>query len=76
MQKLVTIYLDREGYRTPGKRSPEQSHGTVQEHLEKYLDAGWEIKEITGTGGGGGGTASVGGIAVGCGWVVVLLEKL
>jgi hypothetical protein len=43
-------YLDREGYRVSGKRSPEQSQGTVQEHLEKHLEAGWEIKEITGGG--------------------------
>ena len=72
MQKLVTIYLDREGYRIPGQRSPGQSHDIVQEHLEKYLDSGWEIKAITGAGGGGGGD----GGAAGCGWVVVLLEKL
>lgn len=71
MQKLVTIYLDREGYRIRGERSPEQSHGIVEEHLEDYLAAGWEIKSIAGA--GGGGTESVGGL--GCGWVVVLLEK-
>lgn len=71
MQKLITIYLDREGYRIRGERSPDQSHGIVEEHLEDYLAAGWEIKSIAG-GGAGGGT-SVGGL--GCGWVVVLLEK-
>ncbi|MFB2976502.1 hypothetical protein [Microseira sp. BLCC-F43] len=71
MQKLVTIYLDREGYRILGKRSPEQSHGIVQEHLEDYLAAGWEIKSIAGGGAGAGeGTGSIG-----CTWVVVLLEK-
>ncbi|KAM3100818.1 hypothetical protein ACKFKG_00330 [Phormidesmis sp. 146-35] len=73
MQKLVTIYLDREGYRIPGKRSPEQSHGTVQEHLEDYLAAGWEIKSITGAGGGGAGDSVN---PHGSGWIAVLLEKL
>lgn len=70
MQKLVTIYLDREGYRMSGRRSPSQSHGTVQEHLENYLAEGWSIKSIAGAGGGGAGSTEVG-----CGWVVVLLEK-
>lgn len=68
MQKLVTIYLDQEGYRIQGQRGLAQSHGIVQEHLDKYLDMGWEVKAITGAGGGGANT--------GCGWVVVLLEKL
>lgn len=73
MQKLVTIYLDREGYRIKGQRSSGQSHCIVQEHLDNYLDDGWEIKSITGVGGGGGGGHDIG--AVGCGWVAVLLEK-
>ena len=73
MQKLVTIYLDREGYRARGQRSPEQSHGTVEEHLEDYLVRGWEITSITGAGGGGAGDSIT---PHGCGWVVVLLEKL
>jgi hypothetical protein len=73
MQKLVTIYLDREGYRIRGQRSPYQSHSIVEEHLDNYLTAGWEIKSIAGAGGGGGGGDGTG--AVGCGWVVVLLEK-
>ena len=72
MQKLITIYLDREGYRIQGQRSPGQSHGIVQEHLQEYLDAGWTVKSITGAGGGGGGGSS--GNA-GCGWAIVLLEK-
>ena|GEM_PF-622824 len=69
-QALITIYLDREGYRITGKRSPEQSHGTVQEHLQDYLTDGWEIKAITGAGGGGTNVASIG-----CGWIAVVLEK-
>ncbi|MDJ0719411.1 MAG: hypothetical protein QNJ54_35200 [Prochloraceae cyanobacterium] len=70
MQKLVTIYLNNEGYRVKGKRSPDQSHGFVEEHLEDYLTAGWEIKLITGTGG-----ANNYGV-VGCSaWAIVLLEK-
>jgi hypothetical protein len=72
MQKLVTIYLDREGYWIPGQRSPTQSHGIVQEHLDKYLDMAWEVKAITGAGGSGSGDS----FPMGCGWVVVLLEKL
>lgn len=71
MQKLVTIYLDREGYRIPGKRSPEQSHGVVAEHLDNYLSQGWLIKSIVGAGGGGGDTVA----GFGCGWLAVLLEK-
>lgn len=68
MQKLVTIYLDQLGCQIQGQRGPAQSHGIVQEHLDKYLDMGWEVKAITGAGGGGANP--------GCGWVVVLLEKL
>ncbi|MEM9818419.1 MAG: hypothetical protein AAF827_18700 [Cyanobacteria bacterium P01_D01_bin.6] len=71
MQKLVTIYLEREGYRLSGKRSPEQSHGVVQEHLQEYLDAGWTVTSMSGAGGGGGGAGNIGG----CGWALVLLEK-
>jgi hypothetical protein len=64
MQKLVTIYLDRASYKITGRRSPEQSHGVVQEHLESYLAEGWSIKLIAGAGG------------MVSGWVVVVLEKL
>lgn len=67
MQKLVTIYLDREGYRIPGKRSPSQSHGVVQEYLENYLPEGWSIKLIAGAGGGGGGAGSTMTHEAGCG---------
>jgi hypothetical protein len=72
MQKLVTIYLDRASYRTVGKKSPAESHGLVEEHLESYLTDGWNIRSIAGAGGGGGGGASSN---FGCGWVVVWLEK-
>lgn len=70
-QKLVTIYLDREGYRISGKRSPEQSHGVVQEHLEHYIANGWVIKSFQVGGGAGGGA----GNSAGCAWIVALLEK-
>ena len=75
MQKLVTIYLDREGYRISGRRSPSQSHGIVQEHLENYVAEGWSIKSIAGAGGGGAGGGGAASAELGCGWVVVLLEK-
>jgi hypothetical protein len=69
---LITIYLDREGYRIPGQRSPTQSHGIVQEHLENYLAEGWSIKSLAAAGGGGGADTG----HMGCGWVVIVLEKL
>ncbi|KAM3097597.1 hypothetical protein ACKFKF_19420 [Phormidesmis sp. 146-12] len=78
MQKLVTIYLDREGYRR-GKESPSESHGVVEEHLGDFLAAGWQIKLITAGGGGvasGGGIGAGGVTGLGCCWVVVVLEKL
>jgi hypothetical protein len=68
MQKLLTIYLDREGYRVKGQRSP--GHGIVQEHLSEYLQKGWKVKMVSGAGGAGGGAGSIG-----CGWVVVVLEQ-
>ena len=72
-QKLVTIYLDRRGHRIPGVRaSGEESHGCVQEHLENYLNDGWFVKAITGAGGAGTGSTRESG----CGWVIVLLEKV
>ena len=39
-QKLVSIYLNSEAYRIKGKRSPEQSHGVVQEHFGKLPSTG------------------------------------
>ena len=44
MEKVLTIYLDREGYRVTGQRSPDQSHGVVQEHLTEYMKQGWRVK--------------------------------
>ena len=70
MEKVLTIYLDREGYRVRGERSPDQSHGVVQEHLAEYMKKGWRVKMITGAGGAGTSTGNIG-----CGWVVVVLEK-
>ncbi|RCJ16987.1 hypothetical protein A6S26_32305 [Nostoc sp. ATCC 43529] len=78
MQKLVTIYLDRESYRSM-RRGPSESHGAVEEHLGDFISAGWQIKSIAAGGGGGiasGGGLAAGGIAgLGCCWVIVLLEK-
>ena len=71
MQKLITVYLDREGYRIRGQRSPSQSHRVIEEHLEEYLTSGWTIKSFSSAGAGGG--TEVSGFA--CGWIVVLLEK-
>lgn len=72
MQKLVTIDLDCESYRLRGQKSPDQSHGEVQEQLEDYLSTGWEIKLMTSAGGAG-----IEGVAtkLGCGWIAVVLEK-
>jgi len=74
MQKLITIYLDREGYRIQKKRSTLQSHGVVQEYLQNYLAEGWSIKSIAEAGDGGGGSTMT--HEAGCGWVVVVLEEL
>ncbi len=71
MEKVLTIYLDREGYRIKGTRAPDQSHGVVQEHLDEYMKTGWRVKMITGAGGAGSGNVA----GAGCGWVVVVLEK-
>jgi hypothetical protein len=70
MQKLVTIYLDKESYRVPRREGPERRHGIVEQHLEGFLGEGWTVKSIAGTGGGGDG-----GNGFGCGWIIALLEK-
>jgi len=44
MQKLVTIYLDREGYRS-GRRGSSESHGVVQEHLGDFIAAGGKLNQ-------------------------------
>lgn len=65
-------------YRT-ARREPGESHGAVEEHLEDFIAAGWQIKSIAAGGGGGiasGGGLGAGGIAgLGCCWVIVLLER-
>ncbi len=48
MQKLVTIYLDNTAYGKP--RSPSsyaEKHGYVEEHLQEYLSAGWEVFSLS-----------------------------
>lgn len=68
MQKLLTIYLDTYAYMggkwiaTYGER-----HGSVEEHLQDYLQGGWRIVSVTGMGG-----ASEAANARG--WFAVVLE--
>lgn len=69
MQKLVTIYLNDIVY-NEGKvmvRPHPEKHGSVEEHLQNYLDEGWRVSAITGIGGVGESMAS--------GWLAVVLEK-
>ena len=73
MQKLITIYLNDEGYRIREGELFYQSHGFVEEYLGDYICNGWEIKLVTSVGG-----VTIGNdcVAVASGWLVVLLEKL
>ena len=67
-QKLVTVFLhDKQdkGKGAYGDPSTGSCFG-VQEHLQEYLDDGWEITEIK-TLGGAGGCLS--------GWIVAVLKK-
>ena len=72
MQKVVSIYLDSQsqaaesGKKGPWYQPPTTPHGTVQEHLEEYLRAGWQVVSITGF--GGSRQFTVGG------WAIVVLE--
>jgi hypothetical protein len=66
MQKLITLHLIGEKYiRT--LKGPDAAHGYLEEHLQTYLQEGWQINQITGF--GGGNQVYYGG------WVIVLLEK-
>lgn len=70
MQKLLTIYVDNMAY-AKGKMlvgSFADKHGTVEEHLESYLNDGWRIKTISGFGGNSDGISARG-------WFAVVLEK-
>jgi hypothetical protein len=68
--KLVSIYLNSEGYRIRGQKSPDQQHGAVQQHLHEYLRDGWKITTISAAAGAAGDVGSRAS-----GWVMVLLEK-
>jgi hypothetical protein len=70
VQKLLSIYLNSEGVRIKGSRSPDQSHGVVQEHIENYLQKGWTIVSVTV---GAGASGDVSNRA--SGWAFVVLEK-
>lgn len=70
MQKLLTIYVDNMAY-AKGKMlvgSFADKHGTVEEHLQSYLNDGWRIKTISGFGGNSDGISARG-------WFAVVLEK-
>jgi hypothetical protein len=69
-QKLVSVYLNSEAYRVRGKKSPDQCHGAVQEHLAEYLGAGWKVVTLSASVGAAGDVSSRAS-----GWVFVLLEK-
>jgi hypothetical protein len=70
-KKLVSIYLNSEGYRIRGKKAPDQCHGIVQEHLTEYLQDRWKVATLSaGTGASGDSCSTTSG------WVFfVLLEK-
>ena len=68
-QKLVTIYVDNMAYAS-GKMlvgSFADKHGTIEEHLETYLQQGWRIASIHGFGGNSDALAVRG-------WFAVVLE--
>ena len=68
-QKLVTIYVDNMAYAS-GKMlvgSFADKHGTIEEHLETYLQQGWRIAAIHGFGGNSDALAVRG-------WFAVVLE--
>jgi hypothetical protein len=70
-QKLVTVYLDNTAYMTGGifaSNGLTEKHGSVEEHLAQYLQAGWRIVQLHGFGGNAEGLAARG-------WLSVLLEK-
>lgn len=73
MQKLVTVFLSIHGSynNTKGRNKQKKAHGLVEEHLIDYLQAGWQVKQMTAVGGGGRGEGYADFVG---GWVVVLLE--
>ncbi|MFG0332377.1 MAG: hypothetical protein ACF8TS_03350 [Maioricimonas sp. JB049] len=68
-QKLVTIYLDTADY-DKGKwlaLGRSEAHGLVEEHLQQYLEEGWQIASMQGVGGAAYTDAR--------GWIAVVLER-
>lgn len=70
MQKLLTIYLDTMVYL--GDKwiagSHADKHGSVQEHLQEYLQDGWRVVSMTALGGANDNLNARG-------WIAVVLEK-
>lgn len=68
-QKLVTIYLDSLAYQGKGSFTKEltKKHGSVEEHLNEYLEAGWKIMNIVSLEGHSESYTTRG-------WIVVTLE--
>ncbi len=68
MQKLVTIYLDNAAYGKPKVSGCyADKHALVEEHLQEYLDNGWEILSLCGLGGATSPCCQ--------GWFAVALKK-
>lgn len=69
MQKLVTLFLSDD----------DDDDIEVQEHLEEYLEDGWQIESITtlgaGAGYGAGGESEAEGHCYVAAWLAVVLEK-
>ena len=70
MQKLLTIYLDNQAYKSEKWFTVAQSekHTLVEEHLEQYLSNGWRVVQMTALGGAAESFYARG-------WVAVLIEK-
>ncbi|MEW4530341.1 hypothetical protein [Maioricimonas sp. JC845] len=68
-QKLVTVYLDTTAYEGSKWRAPGRSdaHGMAEEHLQEYLEEGWQIASLYGVGGAAYTDAR--------GWIAVVLER-
>ena len=62
--KLITVYL-KDVY-----RGSFTEHGHVEEHLDDYLNNGYEVITFVGLSGNGGGDTEVS-----AGWIVVHLKK-
>ena len=70
MQKLLTIYLDNQAYKSEKWFSVAQSdkHTLVEEHLNEYLSDGLRVTQMSALGGAADSMFARG-------WVVVVIEK-